>query len=400
MHNDAEVQKSKPTTVNIKTKIHSELLNILFKQSNHMLWAEAFAASLILFILWWPKTTDKSLLLGWYAYMFLAAGLPRYFLTNAYLKIRPTCTPDSLWEKGIMCSLIISAIGWSFVGTILLPRYGLNQALVLFLLIAIAATANPFYSPIKKIYAAFLIPTLVITALSLLSSGTSINLFIGLALFSFGILMLITSFVSSNLIATALQFRFQNMELAENLLMANKTLEKLATHDSLTRLPNRQCFNDLLKIAMVNATQHQTHLALMFLDIDKFKQINDTLGHDAGDQLLIIVAERLRANFHSIGKVCRLGGDEFIALLDNIDNQEIVAHVAERLRATLAEPIKLKHRTISITSSIGISIYPKDGVDEEALIKHADIAMYKSKKSGGNSYKFYCNETKKTVLEE
>lgn len=374
----------------IKCKVHSELLNILFKQTNHMLWAEAFAASLILFVLWWPNSGDRTLLVGWYGFMVAASGLPRYMLVKAYLSSHPTDEQSYRWEKAVMAMLFISASGWSFAGTVLLPQNnGLNQALVLFLLVGVAATANPFYSPIKKVYATFLIPTLVFTAIGLILRGSNFEIFAGISILTFGVLMLITAVVSSNLIATALTYRYENMALADDLLIANKTLENLATHDTLTKLPNRQLFNKLLSDAILHARKSDTLFAVMFLDIDKFKMINDTLGHDTGDELLVTVAERLKKTFQSNGHVCRLGGDEFIALLDNIHDKNAVTDIAERCCQTLAERMKIKNNIITVTTSIGISIFPLDGVDEETLIKRADTAMYYSKKIGGNSYTFY-----------
>lgn len=377
------------TSPTIKAKVHSELLNILFRQVNHMLWAEAFAATLIFFILWWPTPEQRSLLLGWYAFMVVCTGIPRYVLTVIYKRHQPSQEQTYIWERAITALLFISALGWSFVGTVLLPENNiLNEAMVLFLLVGVAATANPFYSPIKKIYAIFLIPTLLFTAINLLLNDSVLGMFAGIAVLTFGILMLITAFVSSRLIATSLKFRFQNMELAEDLLEANKTLENLATHDTLTKLPNRQLFNQAFNKMLSDAKIKQKEFAILFLDIDKFKKINDTLGHDIGDELLKIIAKRLYLLFHKNSFVCRLGGDEFIVLIANTNPAE-VSQIAEGCRKSLAEPIDIDKYRFAVSTSIGISFYPENGITEEALIKNADTAMYVSKERGGNRFTFY-----------
>ncbi len=391
MRNHLEVDDSTATGIN--DNVHRELLSILYRQTKHMIWAEAFASTLILFILWWPNTVSHQLLLTWYGLM-LVITLPRYILANTYERIHPIGKPSVLWERIIMVMLFASALGWSFAGTVLLPKDNvLNQALVLFLLVGVAATANPFYSPIKKVYATFAVPTLSITAIYLMTRGSNLEVFIGLALLSFAILMLTTAIVSSSLITSALRFRFQNMKLAEDLLRSNQTLEIMATHDTLTTLPNRQYFNSLLDKALTTAQQQHATLHVLFLDIDKFKSINDSLGHEVGDQLLKEVAKRLANHFKDVGTVSRLGGDEFVVILNPNLPHETVARLAALCCTTIAKAVELKHQSLYVTTSIGISAYPQDGEEAEALLTHADMAMYSVKQHGGNAFHFYSNKS-------
>ena len=390
MINESEIHES--YSQGIRDSVHCEMLCILYRQTKHMIWAEVFAASLILFILWWPNTVDRPLLLTWYGLM-LAITLPRYILANAYERTQPARKQCYLWEKIIMLMLFVSALGWSFAGTILLPEKNvLNQGLILLLLVGVAATANPFYSPIKKIYAIFITPTLLLTSVYLMLRGSNLDIFLGIAMFLFSILMLTTAIVSSNLISAALTFRFQNMKLAEDLLKTNEALELMATHDVLTSLPNRQMFNTMLITALENARLTNSTFYLMFLDIDKFKKINDSLGHDIGDQLLVTVAKRLHENFRGAGKVSRLGGDEFIIILGNVADKVAITRLAENCCLSIAEAIHIKNHTLYVSTSIGISFYPQDGKDAESLISHADKAMYVSKQKGGNNFHFY-NDT-------
>lgn len=375
----------------IDEKVHAELLTILYRQSKHMLWAEIFAATLILFILWWPQNSNHLVLIGWFVLMFIAS-LSRYMLANAFERKQPTGRESYTWEKVIMGMLFLSALVWGFCGTYLMPHDNvLNQALILFLLIGIAATANPFYSPIKKVYAIFLLPTLMLTAITLLMRNTSLNLFLGFAVLLFCVLMLTTAIVSSNLISSALKLHFRNVELTDSLIESNKLLENMATHDTLTGLANRQHFNSILPIAMRNAKSSDSKLGLMYIDIDKFKTINDTLGHDVGDQLIKAVASRLKENFKMHGETYRVGGDEFIAIVQQLNNGDMLTKLAEECCKSIAMPLKIGQHELNVASSIGISVYPDDNVNEDALIKHADIAMYHSKEKGGNCYHFYNN---------
>lgn len=168
------------------------------------------------------------------------------------------------------------------------------------------------------------------------------------------------------------------------LRLANHELTKLASHDALTGLPNRQLLSDRLVQALAAARRDRTRLALMFIDLDEFKPVNDRYGHAVGDDLLISVSGRIQACIRESDTVSRIGGDEFIVLLPIVDEAQGVLDVAEKIRAALCQPFELAGQCLSISSSIGIAIYPEHGLDESALFKNADDAMYHAKKSGRN----------------
>jgi diguanylate cyclase (GGDEF)-like protein len=372
----------------IKTKVHSELVDILYKQILHMLWAEAFAGSLLFFILWWEG--DRYVLIGWALFMIVVTGIPRFFIAHAYAHAARDQKRNKQWEIALMALLLITGLGWSFAGTIMLPMNNrLNESIVLFLLVGVAAAANPFYSPIKKMYAIFLVPTLFFSAMFLLIRGTNYSVFIGIALLTFGMLMLITSLISSELINKSLKLRFQNMELTKTLLKTNIRLESLASHDTLTQLPNRASFYNKLAKIITAAEVSQNSFAVLFLDLNKFKNINDSLGHDIGDQLLVVAAERLTKAIGPNDIACRLGGDEFILLLPDITNPAAAGETAENVCKAFTKPISVNNNELLITVSIGISIYPKDGTDANTLIKKADNAMYKAKNQHKGGFQFY-----------
>ena len=181
-------------------------------------------------------------------------------------------------------------------------------------------------------------------------------------------------------------------ERTDELMKANAALDKLATHDVLTGLPNRMMFSQLLNRAIQSAQRYKRQFVVFFIDLDRFKIINDTLGHEAGDRVLQEVAARLKQTLRAIDVVARLGGDEFIILIDEIDDLSQVANIAHKVLSAASKPMVLMGEESRVTASIGISIYPKDAQDEQSLIKTADIAMYLAKEEGKNNYQFYSKE--------
>ncbi|NRR03289.1 EAL domain-containing protein [Brevibacillus sp. RS1.1] len=172
---------------------------------------------------------------------------------------------------------------------------------------------------------------------------------------------------------------------------AEETIRYMAHYDSLTNLPNRTLFHEKLAEAMLKAKQKDEKIGVMFIDLDRFKNINDTLGHSIGDVLLQAVANRLICCLRKEDSVSRLGGDEFAIFLTGATHKE-AGEIAQRIITSMSESITLDHIEIFITPSIGISMYPDDGDDIEALLKHADAAMYLAKEQGKNNYQFFSEE--------
>jgi len=173
----------------------------------------------------------------------------------------------------------------------------------------------------------------------------------------------------------------------------------LATHDSLTSLPNRFMFSQILNLAIESAHRYHRKLAVFFIDLDRFKNINDTLGHEAGDYLLCEMAARLKQCLRASDVVGRLGGDEFVVMLPEPENTEQIATVAQKILSASLEPIDINGQECRVTASIGICVYPDDGKDEQALMKNADIAMYRAKEEGKNNYQFYSPDIEARSLE-
>ena len=174
--------------------------------------------------------------------------------------------------------------------------------------------------------------------------------------------------------------------LYKQLEQQNRTLESLALHDALTGLPNRRLLMDRLFLAIVHARRNSHTMAVMYLDLDGFKQINDTLGHDAGDTLLRLIAARLLGAVRQEDTVARVGGDEFVIVLLELSDVHVADLVSKVVQA-VSQPYSIQDRNVSMTASVGVSVYPRHGGDVETLMKSADMALYEAKRSGKNDYR-------------
>ncbi len=182
-------------------------------------------------------------------------------------------------------------------------------------------------------------------------------------------------------------------KVAESELKEQKNiLQYQANHDSLTALPNRLLFHDRLSQAIKKATRNEKQLAVFFIDLDRFKQINDSLGHDTGDKILKIVSTKLHNIMRRGDTLARLGGDEFTVLMEDLNNFDDTITLAKKILKSLIEPMEVDGRTLYISSSIGISLFPQDNTEANNLLKYADAAMYKAKDEGRDNYQFYSSE--------
>ncbi len=182
-------------------------------------------------------------------------------------------------------------------------------------------------------------------------------------------------------------------------MRTQERMQFMAHHDALTKLPNRVLFLDRLNQAMARARWHHRHVAVIFIDIDRFMEFNDRIGHSGGDQLLLQLTQRLSSGVRSGDTVARFGGDEFAILLEDMASEKDVSLLAKKLLDTLVPEFVIDNTAYSITASIGVSIFPSDGEDAETLIRNADVAMYRAKDLGRNNYQFYSNEMSARTFE-
>ena len=172
----------------------------------------------------------------------------------------------------------------------------------------------------------------------------------------------------------------------------NAQLQQLAFYDQLTGLPNRALFTDLVQREMLQSQRSRQQFGLFFIDLDRFKAVNDSMGHSAGDALLVEVARRLRVTLREVDVVCRQSGDEFLVLVREVDHWERLGDMAERILRVVEEPVKLASSSARVSASIGIALFPDDAQDFETLVKHADIAVYQAKSLGRARYSFFYSE--------
>ncbi|OQX57993.1 MAG: hypothetical protein B5M52_06235 [Helicobacteraceae bacterium 4484_230] len=198
------------------------------------------------------------------------------------------------------------------------------------------------------------------------------------------------------------QYKKSNLRLqksAEEIKKQKVVFEHLAHHDTLTNLPNRVLFRDRLEHSIVKAKRNNTKLAVLFMDLDHFKEINDSLGHQIGDDVLKVVADRLKNELRGSDSIARLGGDEFTILLEDVKQTFKIGDIAQKLIRSLKDPLLINSYELYITASIGISIYPSDGEDAETLLKCADAAMYSAKSDGRNIFQYYAKEMTEQAFE-
>ena len=192
-------------------------------------------------------------------------------------------------------------------------------------------------------------------------------------------------------IANARLYEEAQQEIAER-KRAEKSVKYLAYHDALTGLPNRRLFNERLDLEIAHANRNRFKLAIMLLDLDHFKDVNDTLGHSVGDLLLKAAAQRLRGELRQSDTVARMGGDEFMLILPEIAGEEAAGTVAGKILEAFREPFEFDGHEMRITTSVGIALYPDDGKDVEVLMRNADIAMYRAKELGRDGYQHFSEQ--------
>jgi diguanylate cyclase (GGDEF)-like protein/PAS domain S-box-containing protein len=180
---------------------------------------------------------------------------------------------------------------------------------------------------------------------------------------------------------------------------AEARIQFLAHHDTLTGLPNRVLLMDRLEFILASARRRQSKVGVLFIDLDNFKTVNDSLGHAAGDALLRLIAGRIQGSLRAVDVVSRHGGDEFLVVLPDLEDEQAPVAVAEKLLAVISDPVNLEGQDLSVTPSIGIALYPRDGANADTLIKNADAAMYLAKERGRSNFQFFSQRLSKTALD-
>jgi diguanylate cyclase (GGDEF)-like protein len=398
---DKAADKNNPPVAN-QQQIGFALISSAYKQAKVGLLASLLCGSVILIYLF--NLRSIPILLSWYTF-FLLVILLRFILVNLFKRDPLPKNHAARWRNLFIIGAFLSGISWGVTGSrLLLPTdNSLQEAFIMVILAGISAGSVPLLAPIPRAAMAFLVPALLPLIIFLLAKKDPLYTFFIIAITVYLIYLIILSLKTYHIIKNSIQLQFENDSLLKNLSAAknlleatNQRLEQDATHDPLTRVANRSLFETHFQKTINHATYHHKILALLYLDLDNFKQVNDTFGHHAGDQLLLIVVARIKNILREQDVVSRLGGDELTIILEEVADIETVANVAERICQAIAEPVQLSDGEINnVHASIGISIFPVDGDNIDTLIRVADRAMYYVKDHGGNNYHFNVQLEKK-----
>lgn len=377
----------------IESQIQAALLENIYKHANFGLGASILSATIILIGLY--ETPNRIMLISWYG-VFLGISSFRFISTILYHRETNHLNRINFWKTSFTTGSLLAGLCWGFLASFLLPLDNIWQlSLTIFIIAGMTSGAVPLLSGIKGATYGFISATLIPLIIRfLVFEESSFNL-VAVALLIYYTYLIILAARTHQMIKNTIALQFENDHLLLTLSKAKKELEETnlrlehaARHDPLTNLANRSLFEISFENAIWRAHQESKILALLYLDIDNFKDVNDAYGHHVGDQLLQKVVERIKRKLPKNVIASRLGGDELTIILENVNQLEEVSELCQKICETTANPFEIKNFKVSVTTSIGVSFYPVDGLNSEMLVKVADKAMYQSKEEGGNRFRF------------
>jgi len=378
----------------VTSKISSALLAHVYQLLKLGQFISLFCATIILIGLFTPSGNNNIPLIAWYVFCLMVFTIRMMLMKIYFQQKNPNII---LWKNLFILGVLLGGLSWGLAGTVLfIEATNVQQTLIILVIAGVTAGATPLLSADRISSIVFTTTSLLplITLLCFSDMHSAYPLF-GLAAIAYYCYLLALCMRLHSIIKNSIGLKFENDVLLNNisqtknqLEIINKKLAHAATHDPLTNLANRSLFEFSLIRAIERAQKNNTILALFYIDLDNFKEINDAYGHHIGDQLLLQLIERIRKNTRQSDIVSRLGGDELTIILENITNAEIIPLTANRLCGIIATPVTIQNHAIVVTASIGISIYPEDGDNVETLLKNADKAMYYVKEHGRNNFRF------------
>lgn len=330
---------------------------------------------------------------------YLLVTMLRYAFLYAYKQDKIVQTRPAFWAEIYTLGSMLAGISWGLFGIFVFPHIDpLQQAFMILMIAGVTAGAVPLSSAVPRAGIAFLIFTILPFIVTIATLNIIVYCLFDLALSLYLIYNIVLLTRAYELIRNSILLKFENDSLVFNLSEAktlleesNKKLELAATHDPLTQVANRNLFNTTLSEAIMTAKAHNKKVALLYMDLDNFKNANDIYGHDVGDQILLEITDRLKLIVGDNNMIARLGGDELTIILQNVTSITEVSKIANKVCEMISLPIKIKDMNIIMSASIGISLYPEDSHDTETLLRLADNSMYYVKMHGGNNFHF-CRE--------
>lgn len=388
----------------VDPQVEGELVNLLYENTRGLHLITAVTA-LFLAVLFWPTTNPVSMSL-WLLYMLGVAG-GRAWLARAFHQHESSLDETVAWRNHFRLGNLAAGMGWGVAGILMFPPGNQNiQLLLTVAILGVIAVAIPALAASRKFFVGFALIALAPLLVRHLINGTTMSLVaVALLIFVFPLLVLYAIRAYRQTVEE-LQARFAYADLARELSgeiavrrQAEHRLLDMANFDQLTGLPNRTLLRDRMERAMAKSKRRQTLVAVLFFDLDRFKHINDSLGHHIGDEVLREVSRRLQVTVRQENTVARLSGDEFIIVLEEIHTQNEVRSVARRLLMEVSDPIQLEDSTeLKLTASIGIAFAPDHGKETETLLQNADIAMYRAKTKGRNTFQIFAPDMHAAAL--
>lgn len=373
---------------------NKELAELLYKYAPASIVASQFIAIIIVFTLY--KQVNPTPLYIWLGSITLF-NLLRLGLRQLQPPSNNSGRIAVSWIDHHIVLTLFSGLSWAsllFFFDPALPFYG--QLLIIMTMGYMPVASIPNNAIVLPVYYAFAAPNLLGLLIWSLLVVDIFTLEYSTLTLAYSAVLFITAHTYHKNLRQSLQARAQNERLITDLSQANKQLEEFAYIDPLTGLTNRRWFQEQADTALERCQRHKRTLALILIDLDNFKRVNDELGHTAGDEVLMTIAKRLKSTFrqtdsisHAQMDAARFGGDEFIVLLEDIKSSSDVEKAAERVLHEVREPIKTGACSIQPSCSMGIALYPADGNTIAMLIRRADVALYRVKDSGRNNFQFY-----------
>ena len=383
------------TSVAELTDVKSEHIRILFSAIPSSLFAVLVCSSLLSIAQW--HVIDHDTITVWFVITNLLSLL-RLLMFQQFQRQQCERLVDRIWAQRAILTSIASGLTWGVGGYFLFPEHSpVHQVFLAFIISGICAGAITTLSAITAAARGFVVCAItpLIVKFNLIDSEFSIAMTIMSILFVG--MILVSAQRLNGTIRQSLEFRYQR-ELAE------QTIRHQAQFDDLTNLPNRRLFLAMLRQEMSRAERHHRFGAVFFIDLDRFKSVNDSLGHAVGDELLVRVARKITARLRREDTLARLGGDEFVVLLSEVgtDPESAGSHaftIADEIRKLFSEPFMIQGHDIHLTISVGIALFPGNVIAED-LLKFADVAMYRAKSEGRDGVRLFSTEMQDAVNQQ
>ncbi len=379
----------------VLTDVKSEQVRIIFALTLPSLIAILLCSFILSLVQW--DVIDHLVIATWFV-MTNLLSLVRLYLYRQFIKLPKDSLVSDSWYQAAINTSIASGITWGAAGVLLFAEQGLvHQVFLAFVITGMCAGAITTLSAIINAARGFVVCALIPSIIQFYLIDSEISLTMTIMSLLFMTMILLSAQRLNRTIRESLEVRLQ-CELAE------QTIRRQAQFDELTELPNRRLFLSTLRREMAAADRHHRYGAVFFIDLDRFKSVNDSLGHAVGDELLVKVAQKIAQRLRKEDTVARLGGDEFVVLLPEVGDDQNAAGIhastiADEIRKLFLTPFTIQGHEIYLTISVGIALFPSD-VSAEDLLKFADVAMYRAKKEGRDSVRLFSAEMQDAVNQQ